>query len=519
MTEQAQSRGRPAKIPLKVLLVEDSEFDAILIVNYLRKGGYDPDFKRVDNGESLETALRSTQWDLVISDYNMPLFSMNEALELVRRNGRDIPFIIVSGGIGEDIAVAAMKAGVNDYLMKGNLARLAPAVERELREAASRAARRQAEVTLHENELRYRLLWETSTDGMVFFDATGIMHFSNPALLKIFGYQEQEVHGKKLSLLLPDPNIYQGLNLGMNSWIGEINKKSAGETVGQHRDGSQFPVDIALSQLEWRSQIWWVAFIRDISERKKAEQELQDNKEQFRLAREIQQHLFPKSAPTVTGFDLAGGSYPAVATGGDYYDFFRFKDGCIGLLVADVSGHGVGPAMLMAETRAYLHILARNRDDLGQIMSLANEMISEDIIFERFITALFLKLFPEQGGFSYVSAGHPPGLVFDQNGEIKHQLRRTGIPLGMASCSNYSGSPFVTLEKGDLVVLYTDGIDETMAPTQAFFGIEGIQTTVRENISKPAAEIVRLLYQACRQFAQDQPQLDDVTIVVLKVAP
>ena len=174
-------------------------------------------------------------------------------------------------------------------------------------------------------------------------------------------------------------------------------------------------------------------------------------------------------------------------------------------------------SLMLRLPRAYLHILARNRDDLGQIINLANEMIAEDIIFERFITALFLKLSPEQGAFSYVSAGHPPGLVFDQSGEIKHQLRRTGMPLGMAASSNYSGSPLVTLQKGDLVVLYTDGIDETMAPTEEFFGIEGIQKTVRENISKPAADIVRLLYQACRQFAQDQPQLDDVTIVVLKV--
>ncbi len=147
-------------IPLRVLIVEDSEFDARLLVNMLRKGGYEPAYQRVETAEQMRAALAAQPWDILLSDYNLPTFSAPAALKLLQDSGHDIPFIIVSGGIGEDIAVASMKAGASDYLMKGNLARLSVAVERELRDAEVRRARRQAETSLRESEVRYRQLWE-----------------------------------------------------------------------------------------------------------------------------------------------------------------------------------------------------------------------------------------------------------------------------------------------------------------------------------------------------------------------
>jgi signal transduction histidine kinase len=137
--------------PLRVLLVEDSEDDALLLVRMLRRGGFDPTWDRVDTAAGMEAALDGRSWDLVISDHGMPAFNSSAALELLRRKGFvDLPFIIVSGQIGEDAAVAAMKAGAHDYLMKDNLARLNSAIERELREAEMRRGSRQAEVALRE---------------------------------------------------------------------------------------------------------------------------------------------------------------------------------------------------------------------------------------------------------------------------------------------------------------------------------------------------------------------------------
>jgi PAS domain S-box-containing protein len=150
---------------LNLLLVEDSEDDAELMLIELRRGGYQPDFVRVECGEDMRVALQQRRWDIIISDYVMPQFSGPAALKLLHESGSDTPIIIVSGHIGEDIAVAAMKSGANDYVMKDRLARLVPAVERELREAEVRRARRAADDALRESELRLKLALEAGRLG------------------------------------------------------------------------------------------------------------------------------------------------------------------------------------------------------------------------------------------------------------------------------------------------------------------------------------------------------------------
>ena len=134
---------------LKVLIVEDSEDDAILLVRVLHQGGYEPTSLRVETGEAMTLAFQDHPWDIVITDHNMPGFSSEAAIKIVQQIRPDLPVIIVSGSIGEDVAVAAMKMGAQDYIMKDNLARLVPAIERELREAELRRSHRIAEATIH----------------------------------------------------------------------------------------------------------------------------------------------------------------------------------------------------------------------------------------------------------------------------------------------------------------------------------------------------------------------------------
>jgi PAS domain S-box-containing protein len=153
-------------IPLKILIIEDSEDDAVLSLRELRLGGYDPDHMRVETAEAMQAAIGEKAWDVVISDFIMPQFSGLAALDLLKKSGLDIPFIIVSGKIGEDTAVEAMKAGAHDYILKGNLPRLVPAVERELREAESRAARRAAEEDLRRYQGHLEELVEERTEEL-----------------------------------------------------------------------------------------------------------------------------------------------------------------------------------------------------------------------------------------------------------------------------------------------------------------------------------------------------------------
>jgi PAS domain S-box-containing protein len=133
---------------LRILAIEDSEDDVFLLIRELKIVGYEPELERVDTAEAMKSAIARQKWDVIISDYIMPQFSGLHALDTLKQSGLDIPFIIVSGKIGEDTAVEAMKAGAHDYIVKGNLARLVPAVEREIREAETRRARRLAEKEL-----------------------------------------------------------------------------------------------------------------------------------------------------------------------------------------------------------------------------------------------------------------------------------------------------------------------------------------------------------------------------------
>jgi len=134
--------------PLRVLLVEDSEADALLLLRALQRAGFDPEHLRVDSSRDMQQALQEKEWDLILADHAMPQFSAPEALEVLKQHGLDLPFIIVSGHIEEETAVRAMMAGAHDYIMKDRLARLAPAVERELREAEVRRAHAQTETAL-----------------------------------------------------------------------------------------------------------------------------------------------------------------------------------------------------------------------------------------------------------------------------------------------------------------------------------------------------------------------------------
>lgn len=148
-------------IPIRLLLVEDSEDDVLLLLRELRKGGYDPDYQQVDTLAGLQHALQGQTWDLVITDHNLPGFDCTATLEMVREIHQDLPIIIVSGSIGEDIAVGAMRSGASDYIMKDKLARLAPAIQRELREKEMRRARRQAEAIIQ------HLAFHDSLTGLV----------------------------------------------------------------------------------------------------------------------------------------------------------------------------------------------------------------------------------------------------------------------------------------------------------------------------------------------------------------
>jgi len=239
---------------------------------------------------------------------------------------------------------------------------------------------------------------------------------------------------------------------------------------------------------------------------------------ELQAARQIQQALFPASAPTLAGFDLAGTWHPADATCGDYYDFMSMLDGHWGIAVGDVCGHGLGPALLMAEMRACLRTLTLTHLDVAQILTIANRMLTDDIAGDRFITVFFARLNPSSASLSYAGAGHR-AYVIDSSGNVR-TLDSTGIPLGLDRELPIVCAPEVQLSPGDQLLIVTDGIEEALSPEGQTFGINKLVPIVHTYRHESAQQIVdRIVHESVPNFIRDGSQSDDFTAVLLKVKP
>jgi phosphoserine phosphatase RsbU/P len=252
-------------------------------------------------------------------------------------------------------------------------------------------------------------------------------------------------------------------------------------------------------------------------ERMRAEKALYLKEAELSIAQKIQQGLVAKVPPVLDGFDIAGICHNAVETGGDYYDFFPLLDSCQGIVVADASGHGLGPALLITETRAYLRAFALTSDDIGRIAGLVNRRLVDDVAGDYFVTLFLARLDARSRSLVFMNAGHPKGCVFDSSGNVKAFLESIGPPLGVFPDADFPVGPAIALEPGDLVLLLTDGVVEAFAPDDAAFGFQRAIEVVRVNRRKASAEIVHNLYHAVRAFSHNLPQDDDITAVVIKV--
>jgi len=297
ISSTGQGKGDEVSTSLRVLMVEDAEDDAILIARELRRGGYDLTFERVDTAAAFKAMLAERDWDIVIADYSMPGFSGLDALKLLQESGLDLPFIVVSGTIGEDVAVAAMKAGAHDYVMKDKLARLIPAVRRELREAKIRRARKRAEEEVRRLKEFNENIVQNMSEGIVVEDADGFFTFVNPAAATLLGYEPDELVGQHWTVLVPPDQqpIVQAAD--------ERRARGAAdryELVVVCKDGTRIPVLVSGSpRFEGGRFVGTLAVFTDITERKRAEEAL-------RAERAYLEQLFESSSEAIVLVDNEG---------------------------------------------------------------------------------------------------------------------------------------------------------------------------------------------------------------------
>ncbi len=261
-------------IPLRLLLVEDSENDALLVVRELTRGGYEIAYERVWDAGSMRAALDRQSWDLVLSDHSMPQFSGRAALQVLRERHPDVPFIFVSGTIGEDAAVEAMRMGAQDYLNKSNLRRLVPAIQRELREAEGRRERHRAEVALRESEDRFEKVFQASPVGITISTlAEGRYLDVNAAFLRMIGRTRDEVVGHTAFDIAfwRDPADRTRIMERLRSGGGAAQEI---ETTVQAKDGALRHVLVALEQVDFSGVPCVVALVHDVTGPKLLEQQL-----------------------------------------------------------------------------------------------------------------------------------------------------------------------------------------------------------------------------------------------------
>jgi PAS domain S-box-containing protein len=257
--------------PLRALIVEDSEEDTLLLLRELKRVGYEVEFERVETAPAMLSALAQKTWDLILSDYSLPQFNAPQALDILKASDLDLPFIIISGTIGEETAVAALKAGANDFLVKGKFARLGPAIERELREAQSRHERRRAE-----DQIKYQArLLRHINDAVIATDDQLRITAWNRAAEKMYGWASEEVLGRNVSEILSDELSDEQRAAGRELFKESI--VSRVEKIYRRKDGRTIYVEantIALTDAQG-TMTGFVSVDRDITERKQAEQEIE----------------------------------------------------------------------------------------------------------------------------------------------------------------------------------------------------------------------------------------------------
>ena len=264
--------------PIRVLIVDDSEDDGLLLLRKLKKGGYSPTYEQVDTAEAMSKALDKQTWDVILCDNSMPGFNAFSALELYKDKRLDLPFIIVSGTIADETAVVAMKAGVHDYIMKSNLARLSSAIDRELREFKNRQERRITEIQLIKSEEKYRTLFEDSSDAIYLNNQEGGLIDFNLSTLELFGYSREEMLGINTKAVFVNPDEYQRLQdeIAQKGSVREFKAKL------RKKDGTEMDclITSTVRQARDKSKLGYQGIIRDISElvsgRKQIEKTLND---------------------------------------------------------------------------------------------------------------------------------------------------------------------------------------------------------------------------------------------------
>jgi len=351
---------------------------------------------------------------------------------------------------------------------------------------------------------------EQTADSVVITDHAGVIQYVNPAFEATTGYSAADALGNTPRILRSGehtPEFYG--DLWAQILRGEpfrgtlVNRKKTGELYWAEQTITPIKDDAGKVRQ-------FVSVLKDITDwRKREEQDIQ-----LRLARQVQQRFY-RPLPPFPGLDVGTAVCPAVETGGDYVDLLHKADDSLTIALGDVSGHGLDAAMLMTLTRAYVRSFCMQLPRLSEVLTAVNRMLVSDLDEDRYVTLLLAHLNLAECTLSYASAGHVPGLLLDDTGEVRFVLESSGVPLGLFEEYEVA-TRTIPFQPGSLLVLLTDGVTEACNRDGDQWGLKRVIDYVRLHRAEAAQQIADGICDCSRRFAGRENQQDDVTAIVFK---
>ena len=372
--------------------------------------------------------------------------------------------------------------------------------------------RRRAEEELRRSEEKFRRIIETAGEGFVMMDEEMRILYPNDAYCRMLGYERGELLGRT-PLDLATEGFRSFMAAHRERLLSMEYRKFEGSLVA--KDGRVVPVLIHGNRLTDESgrQLGNAAFVADLTEQKKA----------LELAGLIQKSLVPAAAPRIPGLDIAGRTDPCQEVGGDYFDYLYgpgYPSGTIKVVVGDISGHGVDSALLMTSARAFIRMRAAQPGGPSRAVASMNRDLAGDMEASgHFMTLFYLEIDPGRRSVQWVRAGHEPALLYRPGEDRFEDLFGEGIPLGIEKKTAFRKNRLAALAPGTVIALGTDGIWEASDPQGRIFGKDRFRRLIRENAAQPAARIIARVFEEVGRHTGGLPPQDDITLVIVKVAP
>ncbi len=387
-------------------------------------------------------------------------------------------------------------------------------------------ARMHFQSALIESEKRTRLIIESSLSAIVIMDSYGLVNDWNYQAEKMFGWSKDEAIGRRLDELIIPPAQRAAHRQGLEHFLRTGNGPLLNQLLEQtaiRRDGTEFPVELSISPLKLGNIYIFSGFIHDISQRKTAERQIRQAQiklaiaqSEIKIAQRIQASLSP-SAPIESGhFEVTGYCLPADQVGGDYFDYFYRNQNHLDMVIADVSGHSIGPALFMVETRSAIRTQAGGSATPAETLKSLNNFLFEDLDrSDYFITLFYLQYNTVNHQLSFANAGHPPPLLLSPCQNQCRQLDADGLILGVKKNVVFEQKT-VTLAQGDLILLYTDGLTEAESPAGEFFGLNRVSDIFVQHAQQSPQTIIKVMLEQLKQFCRSESFKDDITLMVFK---